>query len=225
LPGEERPSAPAPKAAGGTSRVPLIAGGVVAGLCVLALLVIGGLALQRDERAAVVQSVAWERAIEVEGFGPVRHEDWQENVPASATGVTCDLEYRGESDSPAPMSTEVCGTPYTVDEGSGYGQVVQDCSYRVYDQSCTYTVNEWTVTRTERASGDDLNPGWPAVRLAADERSGDENESYRVELISDDDRFTYSPETASEFTTFAPGSEWTITVNGLGLIVAIEAAP
>ena len=124
------------------------------------------------------------------------------------------------------MATEVCGTPYTVDEGSGFGEVVQDCSYRVYEQRCTYQVNEWVVVETRRSSGDDLDPLWPQIQLAADdERLGAEHESYQVTLLSEGDRLSYAPSTASEFAAFLPGSEWTVTFNGLGAIVGVEAAP
>jgi hypothetical protein len=225
LPAPEAPAEP-PRRPLRASKTPLIAGGIVAAVSVLAVCVFAGLSLRRQDRPAVVNTVAWERTIEIEQFGPVEREDWRDSVPADATSLSCDLQYRGSSSDPAPIATEVCGTPYTIDEGTGYGQVVQDCEYRVYDERCTYTVNEWSVARTERASGDDLTPVWPAVQLAGDsERRGAQDETYRVILVSDGETFTYVPETASEFGRFGPGSEWTVTVNGLGAIVAIEPAP
>jgi hypothetical protein len=129
-------------------------------------------------------------------------------------------------DDPAPVATEVCGTPYTVDEGSGFGEVVQDCTYRVYEQMCTYTVDEWAISDTRRATGADLNPQWPAANLAAnDERRGAEYESYMVTLRSDGEALSYAPSTAAEFAAFVLGSQWTVTVNGLGAIVGIAPAP
>jgi hypothetical protein len=188
-------------------------------------IVAGSFALRREEHTAVVQTVAWERTIDVEGVGPVEHSDWEENVPSGARDLSCDLEYRTTQPDPAPRSTETCGTPYTIDDGTGYGEVVQDCEYRVYDEMCTYTVDEWTVIETLRRSGNDLNPIWPDVRLASDQRQGEESESYRVTLASQEDVYSYAPATATEFAAFLVGTEWTITVNGLGSVVGVEAAP
>jgi hypothetical protein len=197
----------------------------VAALCLVAVAVLGFLFFQRDEQSGIVESVAWERTIEIERYGPVEHQDWEDEVPADASISSCELEYFEDQPDPAPVATEVCGTPYTVDEGSGFGEVVQDCTYRIYEQMCTYTVDEWAVSDTRRASGADLNPQWPAVRLAADnERLGAENEAYTVTLRSDGDALSYAPESAAEFAAFALGSEWTVTVNGLGAIVAVEPA-
>jgi hypothetical protein len=215
----------APPARPPSSKAPLLIGGGVAALCLVGAVVVGALMLQRDERSAVVQSVAWERTVEIERFDLVQHEAWQDDIPSDASMLSCKLEYFGTQPDPAPVATEVCGTPYTIDEGSGFGEVVQDCAYRVYEQMCSYNVNEWVVIDTRRASGDDLNPEWPAVPLAAqDERRGAEHESYRVTLRSDGDTFSYVPSTASEFAAFLPASEWTVTINGLGAIVGVEPA-
>jgi hypothetical protein len=104
-------------------------------LCLAASAVII-LSLRRSERTAQVERIRWERSIAIEALGPVEHTDWQDEVPADASGLTCELAHRGTDDNPAPVSTEVCGTPYTVDQGSGYGQVVQDCVYEVYEHWC-----------------------------------------------------------------------------------------
>jgi hypothetical protein len=217
------PTAPAPAR---SSNTPLLIGGVAAGLCLLAAGILLALSLQRDERSAVVEAVAWERTVAIEQFGPVQHEDWEDDVPSGASALSCELAYRTTQPDPAPVATEVCGTPYTVDEGSGFGEVVQDCSYRVYEPRCTYTVDEWSVVDTRSASGSDLNAQWPEVVLAGDdERRGAEAETYDVTLRSDDDVYTYDPSTAAEFADFAVGSQWAVTINGLGAIVAIEPAP
>ena len=91
----------------------------------------------------------------------------------------------------------------------------------------THAARGWPSDRivTRRASGSDLDPEWPEVRLAgADERRGAEGETYDVTLRSDGDVFTYEPSTAAEFAAFAVGSQWTVTVSGLGAIVAVEPA-
>jgi hypothetical protein len=66
---------------------------------------------------------------------------------------------------------------------------------------------------------------WPEIQLAAeDERRGADHESYGVTLLSEGEQLTYAPPTASEFAAFLPGSEWMVTLNGLGAIVGVEAA-
>jgi len=224
LPAAEGAS-PAAPAGAPPAKTPLLIGGVAAVLCLVAVVVLGFLFFQRDERSGIVESVAWERTIEIERFGPVEHQDWQDEIPSNASVSSCELEYFEDQPEPAPVATEVCGTPYTVDEGSGFGEVVQDCTYRVYEQMCRYTVEEWTVIDTRRATGDDLNPEWPEARLAANgERTGAEHESYTVTLRSDGAALSFAPSTAAEFAAFARGSQWTVTVNGLGAIVAVEPA-
>ncbi len=128
LPAAETPS-PAATARAPSAKTPLLIGGVAA-LCLVAVAVLGFLFFQRDEQSGIVESVAWERTIEIERYGPVEHQDWEDEVPAAASALSCEIEYRMTQDDPAPVATEVCGTPYTVDEGSGFGEVVQDCTYR-----------------------------------------------------------------------------------------------
>jgi membrane protease subunit (stomatin/prohibitin family) len=207
-----------------SSKTPFLIGGAAAALCLLAVGAFALLALKRDEQSAVVQAVAWERAIDVEAMAPAQHSDWKNEVPSAARDLSCELAFRTEQDNPAPVATEVCGTPYTVDEASGYGQVVQDCTYRVYDQKCSYTVDEWVVVDTLRRSGQDLNPVWPEVRLETGQRRGEQTESYTVTLVGDGADYTFEPATATQFTVFRPGSAWTVTVNGLGAVVAVEPA-
>ncbi len=224
LPGEETSAAPAasrPRPPRGA----LAIGGIVVGFLCLVGVALLVLSLRRDERLAQVERVGWERSIAIEALGPVEHSSWQDEVPSGASGVTCELTHRNTEDDPAPVSTEVCGTPYTVDSGSGYGEVIQDCVYEVYEPWCSYTVNEWTVVDTRRSRGENLNPTWPDIRLGSDQRQATQAETYTVVFVSQGDEETYSPGTAAEFTNFVVGSQWTIVVNGLGAIVSVNPAP
>lgn len=204
--------------------IPLLA---VGGACLL----LGALAVflligKRDTVEGAVTSVHWERTIAIEAFRPVEHEDWRDQIPSEATPGVCHEEVRSTQESPAPNSLEVCGTPYTVDLANGEAEVVQDCIYEVYDDKCSYTVNEWTPTDRVVASGDSLNPTWPsAANLAAGERLGDRDESYEVVLAADGKTYTYSPESETEFFSFASGSRWLLGINALGGILTIEPVP
>ena len=192
------------------------------GLGGLVLLLLGG---RKSEAVAVVDSIEWERRVAIEALRPVEHEDWYDQIPSEAEVGTCRQARRGTSQDPVANSVEVCGTPYTVDTGSGFGEVVQDCVYEVYDDLCSYTVSEWTVVDTAVARGTGGIPSWPSLSLATNERQGEESEVYSVVFVTDSDRYTYTPSNAAEFAALTPGSRWLLTVSGFGGITGIEPAP
>lgn len=217
-------AAPAPTAARPARRAPVILLIVLAALCGLAVLAVLLFSTRKTETIGVVDSVRWERTVAVEGLQQVERENWQDEIPASASVNSCREEYRYTSQDPVANSTEVCGTPYTVDTGSGYGEVVQDCAYEVYDYRCSYTVEEWTVVDTMVSSGSYEAPAWPSVSLASNQRQGDANESYTVLFATDDGRFTYTTDSEAEFSRFSVGSQWVLEVSGFGSITGIEPA-
>ena len=116
---------------------------------------------------ASVSDLRWQLSIDILEQQPVQKSAWSEDVPSQAQDVACRDEYKETSSNPAPKSTEVCGTPYTVDVGSGAGKVVQDCEYRVYASYCDFTVLDWVVVNTAVAQGSDNNPQWPVLSLAS----------------------------------------------------------
>lgn len=201
----------------------LIAG--LLGLVVLCGLVVAIFARgsQRNELTGVVQQVRWERAIPIEALVEAEYQDWRDEIPANAAIGVCKQAFRYESADPEPTSEEVCGTPYTVDQGSGYAQVVQDCVYRVYAETCSYKVPEWRVVDTLSQAGTDLNPRWPTVSLAEGERqSQDWSETYTVWFEAGGKQYAYRVNEPETFTSFQPGSEWILVVNGFGDLVNVE---
>jgi len=215
------PAAPARPA----SRPPVVLILILAGLCGLAALAALLFASRKTEVIGEVNSIAWERSVAVEALREVDREAWQDEVPAGADLGACREEYRYTSQDPVANSTEVCGTPYTLDTGSGYGEVVQDCVYEVYDDLCSYTAEEWTVVDTLVSNGAAGLPSWPSLSLAANERQGEQAESYTVVFQTDDRRYTYTPSSASEFTTFSIGSRWILEISGFGSISSLQPAP
>jgi hypothetical protein len=195
---------------------------------VVACLGIGGLLYalfgRTEEIVATVSSVRWERSLPIEMLGEVEGEDWLDQIPNDGSIEDCQETYRYSQSDPAPNAIEVCGTPYTVDKGSGYGEVVQDCEYEVYDQFCTYTVLDWVVFDTVTASGSDLSPYWPTTTLTTDERFGDGQEEYQVSLESSDETYIYSPDSEQEFIAFTQGSSWILEVNAMGGVVSLSPA-
>ncbi len=170
---------------------------------------------------ATVTGVDWQRSIDVEAYRETTEADWWDQVPADAEVINCRDEYRYTSEDPEPNSTEVCSEENVEDTGTGIGEVVQYCTYDVYDQYCEYTVMAWQVVRTETESGTDLAPFWPTVNLAADERTSTETETYRITFETNKGDYTYSTTDLGLFLEAAPGSEWQLEVNNAGGILEL----
>jgi len=221
----------APKAAKPTAapvapaRIPrwmLIAGAALLLLCCGGAAVFGLMNMRTQDVRAQVQDVSWQRTIDILEQQLVRDSNWEENVPTDAQDVSCADKYRETRSNPAPNSTEVCGTPYTVDQGGGAGEVVQDCQYEVYASFCEYQVYQWVVVTKASADGRDLQPYWPNLSLAAGQREGDRAEVYQVVFSADGQAYTYQLNDETTFSQFTPGSEWTLKVNSFGSINAVE---
>ncbi|RMG90082.1 MAG: zinc ribbon domain-containing protein [Chloroflexi bacterium] len=202
--------------------------GVAGALILIGLLVLCGifalLLFRTEEINGRVTDIMWERTIVIEALGPATFETWRDEIPADASIGACTERIHHVQDEPAPNAEEICGTPYIVDEGTGFGEVVQDCQYQVYADWCEYTVNIWQAVTSVQASGHDLSPQWPALQLQPEERAGERTESYTVVFDVDGEQFTYHPNTADEFVRFTPGSRWHLEVNQLGGVVAVQPA-
>lgn len=221
---EQAPTPPAAPAA------PLKLSPVLIALLVIGALVLGGIciaivaALTRTETvSATVQSVQWERSIPIEAFGPVQYSDWQDQIPQGADLGSCQEKLRSVQPEPVPNSVEVCGTPYTVDTGTGYGEVRQDCEYQVYDQYCSYTVDEWRQVDSVVASGEGFNAAWPDPSLSSDQRLGQQgHETYTVIFNAGGETYSFETSDYNEYQQFQIGSDWQLKVNSFGGVVSIE---
>jgi len=203
-------------------RVPIVFVIVFVLICIgaIAIAILSG---RTEAVTGVVNSVTWERAISIEAFGPVEHNDWYDELPGDAENISCKEEFRYTSNNPEPNSVEVCGTPYSVDSGDGFAEVVQDCEYQVYDDYCSYTVLDWAVVDTAVISGNNLNPAWPSPNLTSEQRLSDNRrESYTVMFDTGSDSYSYSPDGQSEFQRYQIGSSWTLNVNTFGSVLSVE---
>jgi hypothetical protein len=202
--------------------VGVVLGGIL--LCLAFAAVLFLLFGRTEERTGEVRAVSWTRSIPIQVLGPVEYRDWWDEIPAEAEIGSCQEELRDTLEDPAPNSIEVCGTAYTVDSGSGVGEVVQDCYYEVYDDYCSYTVMAWTVFDSITLSGSDLNPRWPEVNLEQGQREGTREEEFQVVFYSDGKTYDYTTSEVDEFTQFTPGSSWVIEVNSFGTVVSVAPA-
>lgn len=219
-------SAAVPTSRPGSQRVnPLL----IIGLVVVGVIVCGALAFmwlrgaQTEDLRASVSRVQWELAIPVEALVPVEQQDWRDQIPAGAEPQQCQQQVREVRDEPVSGAVEVCGTPYTVESGSGFAEVVQDCIYEVYDDYCSYTVEEWRQVDVAVARGDDFSPRWPEPMLQAAERLGQSRqETYTVIFDAGTETYSYQPDDFDEYAGFQPGTTWTLVVNGFGSVVEVQ---
>lgn len=177
---------------------------------------------KQENVSGVVNSVYWSRSIPILDFVDVTKEGWLENIPQEAEIGNCEQQYHHTSSEPEEGAEEVCGTPYSKDTGSGFAEVVQDCEYRVYEDYCQYSAQEWQVIDTLELQGSDLNPRWPEVSLSRSQRTGDEQEMYQIEFQTDKGNYTYKTTDEQFYLQFEPGSEWILVINGFGDIVSVE---
>lgn len=199
----------------------LVVGGVIAVIAICALLYL--LFFSTDNLTGTVQSVNWERSIPIEAFGPVLYETWLEEIPSGAQLGACEERYHHTQNEPAPNAVEVCGTPYTVDTGGGFGEVVQDCEYEVYQDYCEYTVDEWSVVDAVTISGNDFNAYWPEPELGYQERLGSEREeTYVIVFATDNGIERYTTSNYELFQEAQIGTTWTLEINQIGGVVGIE---
>ncbi len=192
----------------------------------LILLVALGIFLARPSSDIIgtVEDVSWTRSIAIEGLVPVTHENWLDEIPPGVVRGACTQKVHHIQNDPAPNAKEVCGTPYTVDTGSGYGQVTQDCQYQVYADWCEYQVQEWRKVDEVVLNGSGLNARWPDPQLGVRQREGGGEESYEILFDTDGKAYTYITHDPAEFAQFQPGSRWTLRVNKLNAVVSIEPA-
>lgn len=200
--------------------VPII--GILA--VIAAIIVVILLFTKTDDITATVTNLNWERSIVIEEYRLVNNSGWWDQIPDGADVGFCSQEYRYTSNEPVPNSTEECGEPYVVDTGTGVGEVVQDCTYDVYDEYCDYTILQWTVVDTLTQSGSNQFPAWPTANLGLDQREGDREELYTIVLSGDDDTYTFTTRDVELYQEADIGSEWNLSVNQLGGIQSIEPA-
>jgi DNA-directed RNA polymerase subunit RPC12/RpoP len=217
--------APTPSAAASLSRLSPL---VLLGIGLLLLLVCGALAFFLTRTEAVVgrvTDVEWIRRQVILGFAPAEHSDWSDEIPAEAEVTACSERLRERSSEPVANAQQVCGTPYTIDQGTGFGEVVQDCEYLVYDDYCEYTVIELQPVDVVTLSGDNLNPQWPAVQLQQDQQLGEREEQYQVLFTVDGRQYSYETSDPALFTQFSTGSDWQLEINSFNNIVSVEPVP
>jgi DNA-directed RNA polymerase subunit RPC12/RpoP len=181
-----------------------------------------------EDVSGSVQDVSWTRSIAIEELVPVTHEDWRDQIPVGAIVGTCIEKVHHTETRSSGETREICGTPYTVDTGSGAGEVVQDCEYEeimeeveVFADSCEYTIDEWQQVDRVALSGNDLNPEWPDPRLNSYQREGESEETYKITFNTEDGQYTFTTSKADLFAQAQIGSRWILQVNTFNAVTSI----
>lgn len=202
---------------------------IIVGIVVLIGLVIGCLALtgvftKSEQVVGIVQDVGWQTSVMIEALQTVQRSNWSDQIPAGVDVGDCEYRYAYTDDEPQPISTEVCGTPYTIDQGTGFGEVVQDCVYEVYAEYCSYSITEWVVVDQAVLQGVDRFPRLAEPQLTADQRLGETTQEYSIVFSTDQGAFTYETTDANFFSQAEIGSQWNLTFSGAGRLISAEPA-
>lgn len=201
----------------------LLAVGIIGVIALVVLCIVLASSSGKTETvSAAVQSTSWMTQVAVEAFQPVSRQGWLTDIPAEAQMGVCEYRFAYTSSEPQPVSTEVCGTPYTIDQGTGFGQVVQDCEYEVYAEYCDYTINEWVEADRLQLQGSDLFPQLPQAALASDERLGDSNAVYTILFDTGQGVLPYETTDLYLFQQAQPGSRWQLEINRSGKVVSAQ---
>ena len=200
----------------------LIGGGVLLLLCAA----IYFLFIRTQAVVGTVTAANWTRSITIEAFGPVVMEDWLDELPSEAYNLSCREEVRQTQDEPPAFGRydEVCGTPYNVDTGGGFAEVVQDCEYQVYADYCTFSLDAWAPVSTAELEGSGLNALWPSPALNSRQRLGEQTEQYECVFDSSGTTYTYHTDSPAEFQGCVIGSLWSLQINALGGVSSISPA-
>ena len=105
-------------------------------------------------------------------------------------------------------------------QGNGYAEVVQECR-TVSEQTCDYTVDEWTTIQTYHLDGNDNYPVYENPSLANGQQLGTATQTLTVIFNVPDGQKNYTADSVNEFQQFEIGSVWTLKMNALGGVMSV----
>lgn len=171
---------------------------------------------------AVVTGSTWERSVAIEAWTTVTDSDWRSDIPYDASVYSCQSRHRYDSETYVSGSVERCGEPYTVDTGTGIGEVVQDCVYEVYEDYCRYETMAWVVVDTVTTRGSGAVEPWPELNLMQNQRPGNKSEAFRVQFDADGRAYSMQTSDFELYQQAIPGSIWTLAVTQQGTVRRAE---
>ncbi len=213
---EQKPVVSQPSSFRPWMALPILA--ILFGVCVI----LGFIFFRTETRIGRVEQVEWNRFVEIQALTDVKRSDWEEKVPADAQAVSCSEKLYTTQDESAPGAIEVCGTPYEVDQGNGYAEVVQDCSYEVYANYCEFTVKDWGKVDELTSTGADFSAYWPDVTLGEGQREGERKEKYTIYFMTETGPVTYTTDDEALFLQLTPGTQWTLEMDSFGNVLSVS---
>ena len=180
----------------------------IAALVVLCVGVLVAFAVPTASLDATVVDVRWQTSVPVQEIGAVRHTHESGSPPSGAYDVSCQDE-----------SNEVC-TERVIDQGNGFGEVVEDCRTET-ERYCSYTVDEWKTIQTYTLQGADLSPVYSQPSVSSGQRLGDASSDFTIFFNTVDGQKKYTTSDLSEFSQFYPGSSWTLKLNAVGGVLDV----
>jgi hypothetical protein len=204
---------PAPASSGSPLKGILI-GGVVVLLCGLVF----AMCFWKKSVSIAVTAQTWERSIQIEQLAARSESAWCDEIPEGATDISRSREVRSQKQ---VADGETCASRRK-DNGDGTFKQVKECTpkYRsepVYGDKCSFKVNRWSVSRTEKASGKSLDEPrvWPPARLSRTgacvgcEREGARKGVYKVSFSDPASKGESSCELdEARWATYTVGSRW-----------------
>lgn len=181
----------------------------LAAALVLCATIIGLFAVPATTVSATVADVRWETTVPVQEMRAVHHSNESGSPPSSAYDVSCHDESR-----------EVC-QERVIDQGNGFGEVVQDCRTET-QQYCSYTVDEWETIQTYSLDGSDHRPVYSQPDIATGQRLGDAKVNLAVVFNTENGQKRYSPSNVDEFAQYTLGSNWSLSLNAVGGILDVK---
>jgi ribosomal protein L40E len=187
---------------------PLVWGGIGALflLCCIAAVLL--FAIPSKSVKGTVTDLQWQTSVPVQEIQAVNYSN-KSSAPSDAYDVSCRTDSR-----------EVCEDK-TVDQGNGFAEVVTEC-HTESEQSCDYTVDEWTTIQTYTLDGNDNYPVYEDPNITGDQRLGTATQTLTVVFSIPNGQKNYSTDSVSEFQQFEIGSVWTLKMNAMGGVMSVE---
>ena len=183
----------------------------------IAIILVLVVVLWKKPVAIEVAGHTWERAVQVERFGPKKEKAWCDQMPRDAYSVTRREEVRSHDEVP---DGQTCTTKRR-DNGDGSYTEYQDCKPKtkrvpVHDYKCSFTVDRWQPSRRPTTSGGLAEARtWPEVKLGKTgkcvgcEREGRRSETYTVRYKNAAGDFFTCDWPEAKWASTALGSRWT----------------
>lgn len=168
-----------------------------------------------------VSQLTWTATTPVEVYQTVTRQDWLDEIPMEGTILSCEQRSRGIQDSPAANSKEICETEI-VDAGDGTGTIEETCVYEVYDDFCSYEIDDWVGAEPFVITGSGTEPNYNLPVPNDFERFGATSLNYSIIFDTQQGSLPYSTDDLAYYRQFSIGSEWMLSVNKLGGIVEIS---